>query len=186
MQAQCPVVPVKMASEVIEIVEDQSDDSGGCFTLDFEYCSVCSKKFLTQEAAMLHYNNKHPDEMQMCCECEMLVTSSRQMPYHFKTKHPSIAMPQYLKSSSAIGLANLLFDQFKLKQCTTCKQVFNSNVDGQKHFIEEHEIKFELCSICMRSFRSEATLLTHWAHSHENSKFVEFVAHTSIEVSVFK
>ncbi|XP_055296715.1 zinc finger protein 26-like [Sitodiplosis mosellana] len=180
--AQCPVVPLKVASEVIEIEEDQSGDNGGCFTLDFEHCSVCSRKFPTREAAMLHYNNKHSDEIQMCPECEMLVTNSRQMPYHFKTKHPTIVMPLYLKSSRRVGFTKELFDQFNLNKCTTCQQVFNSKGHGQRHFLDEHEIKFELCSICMRSFRSEAALLTHWAHSHENSKFVEFEAQTPMEV----
>lgn len=143
IQALCPVVPVKVASEVIEIEEDQIDDCGGCFTLDFEYCSVCNKKFLTQEAAMLHYSNKHPDEMQMCSECGMLVTSSRQMPYHFKTKHPFTAIPLYLKSSwwlcsGSFSLlsgpfTSALFPSVLLLSSTFC--FWNENINKNPRFL---------------------------------------------------
>lgn len=169
---------------MIEIEEDQSEDSGGCFTLDFEHCSMCSKNFPTSEAAMMHYNNKHPDELQMCCECGMLVTNSRQIAYHFKTKHTSIVMPLHMKSSRNTGFTKELFDQFNLNKCITCKQNFDSKGDAQKHYIEEHELKFELCSVCTRSFRSEPNLLTHWTQHHAELKFVEFKAQTPIEVHI--
>lgn len=173
---------MKIASEVIEIDEDQGDDNGGCFTLNFEHCSVCNKKFFTREAAMMHYSNKHPDELQICSECEMLITNSRKMVYHFKTKHPTCVIPLYLKSTRSIGFTKELYDQFNVNKCTTCQLIFDAKSESQQHFIDAHEIKFELCSICMRSFRSETSLLTHWAHSHADSKFVEFNAQTPMEV----
>lgn len=131
---------------------------------------------------MMHYNNKHSDELQMCSECGMLITNSRKMVYHFKTKHPTCVMPLHMKSTRSIGFTKELYDQFNVKQCTTCQLVFDAKVDSQQHFIDAHDIKFELCSICMRSFRSEATLLTHWAYSHTDSKFVEFKGQTPMEV----
>lgn len=175
-----------MSSEVIEIEEDQSEDNGCCFTLDFEHCSMCDKNFPNQEAAMMHYNNKHPDELQMCAECGMLITNTRQLHYHFKIKHPFIVMPLFLKSSRAFGFTKELFDQFKLNKCTTCKLTFDSMNASQRHYIEEHEQKFEICSICLQSFRTEALLLTHWVQNHADSNFVEFQAQTTMEVHFIK
>ncbi|XP_031628314.1 zinc finger protein Xfin-like [Contarinia nasturtii] len=180
--AKSPVIPAKIVSEVIDIEEGENDEDNGCFTLDFDKCSKCIKKFPTREAALMHYNQNHPQEMQICPECDMLVTSTRVMSYHFKSKHPTTVMPLYLKTSRAVGYSKELFDQFNMNMCTICKLEFTKKVDSLNHFNDEHGIKFEICSVCTRGFRTEAMLLSHWARSHEHLKFVEFKAQKSMQV----
>lgn len=167
-------------TEVIEVEEDQSENggSGGCFTLDFEHCSMCEKNFLCQESAMLHYNKNHPDDMQMCPECNMLISNARTMPYHYKTKHPSITMPLHVKPSQPKVFFKRMFDEFLSNHCTVCKQNFKTNAESQFHFNDEHDIKYEICSVCMKNFRTEQHLITHWANKHKDLKFVEFKAKT--------
>lgn len=168
--------------EVIEIEEEQNVEGiGGCLTLDFEHCSMCDKNFTSREAAMMHYNHKHPDEMQICPECDMLIAKASSMAYHFKTKHPMVAIPLFLRTTRSIGYKLEMFALFNKKECDICKQKFKSIAESQRHFNKEHEIIFELCSICMKGFRTESRLVTHWAEKHEDQKFVAFEAPASME-----
>lgn len=150
--------------------------------MNFEHCSVCVKKFLSDESAMMHYNHKHPEEMQMCSECGMLVSNARTMAYHFKTKH-SDELPLHLKSSRSAGFKNEMFNLFNKKQCPICKQTFKSVIESHCHFVEEHDMKFDLCSVCLKGFRTDSALLTHWGQHHEHLKFVEFEASTKTKVN---
>lgn len=163
-------------AEVIEIDESPSEDDNGCFTLDFDTCSMCAKDFPSSEAAMMHYNNKHPNEMQICPECNSLLPTSRQMLYHFKTKHSTIVVPLYLKSIRSVGFAETLFQQFTANHCTICKLDFKTKADAQNHFNVDHEFQFKYCSICLESFRYESKLKLHWEHNHRDKEFVELDA----------
>lgn len=125
---------------------------------------------------MMHYNQTHSDEMQICSECDMLITNARQMPYHFKTKHPMVTLPLFLKSPRSFGYSIELFDLFNKKKCKICKQKFRSIIESQRHFIDEHDMKFELCSVCITGFRTESQLHAHWRQKHDDLKFIEFKA----------
>lgn len=133
---------------------------------------------------MMHYVNKHPDEMQMCPECNTLLTSSRQISYHFKTKHPTVFVPLYLKSSRAMGYAKAMYEQFITNRCTICKIDFKTKTETQHHFNEDHDYTCHSCSACSKSFRFQSTLLTHWAQNHADLEFVEFRAQLTTEVSI--
>lgn len=176
------MVPANVSSDVVEIDEDQIEENPGCFTLDFDRCSVCTKDFTSNEAAMMHHNQKHPEEMQMCPECNMLVLNSRKMFYHFKRNHSTVTFPLFLKSTRAMGYSKELFIQYKSNECTICKLVFETKAEAQAHFKDEHEIKFEICSVCSKGFRNESILLRHWAQVHNGLKFVEFNGQTPMEV----
>lgn len=182
-KATSPVAPSKSVSEVNDIEEDQhEEESGGCFTLDFDKCSMCKRDFVTREAAQMHYQQIHPNEMQMCPECEMLLSNARVLPYHYKSKHPNIVLPIYLKSVRAIGYAKELFNQFNMHMCTICKLEFTTKSKSLQHFNDEHAIKFEICSVCQRGFRTEALLLSHWARIHDHLKFIEFKEKSPMQV----
>lgn len=180
---------MKDATEVIEIEGDQSEEDNGCFSLDFDKCSKCKKDFPSHEAAMQHYNHKHPDEMQMCPECNTLLSNSRQISYHFKTKHPTVMVPLYLKSSRALGYAKTMFEQFTANRCTICKLEFKTKAETHSHFKEDHDLEFHSCSACSKSFRFESALLTHWnsthwAQRHTDLEFAEYDSHIPMVVSI--
>lgn len=180
------MVPAKVSAEIIEIDEDQSEDNAGCFTLNLEKCSVCHKKFPSNESAMMHYIQKHPEEMQMCPECNKLISNGRSMLYHYKRHHPTHTFPLYLKSTRSNGYSKELFIEFKSNKCTICKLEFKTKSEAQSHFKDEHEVKFEICSVCMKDFRSESILYTHWTQNHNGLKFVEFKEQTPMEVFLFQ
>lgn len=175
-------MPVKEATEFIEIDESPGEDDNICFTLDFDKCSKCVKDFSSNEAAMMHYNNKHPDEMQICPECNSLLATSRQMLYHFKTKHSEVVVPIYLKSVRSVGYGETLFEEFTANRCSICKLEFKTRADAQTHFNEDHELAFKCCSVCSKNFRYESQLKKHWEQCHKDMTSVDLNAEISMEV----
>lgn len=158
--------------------------SDACFTLNFEKCMPCAKSFSTRNAATMHYNQKHPNEMQVCTECDMLIANSRSMPYHWKTKHAQMEFPIHLKSTRSSGFMNELMRSFRIKFCEICVKTFESTVECRKHFIDDHDILFELCSVCLKGFSSTQNLRFHWDKVHGELPFEKFQEdkHVSIKI----
>lgn len=145
-----------------------------CFTLNLEKCAPCKKSFNSRNAATMHYNNKHPNEMQICPECDMLIASSRNMAYHWKTKHETMEIPIHLRSVRSHGFMSDLIRSFRLKTCEICILSFSSLIECRRHFIDDHEITFELCSVCHKGFTSDQNLRFHWNKCHSELTFEKF------------
>lgn len=143
-------------------------------TLNFEQCTECDHKFDNRNSAQMHYHLTHPNEMQLCPECDMLIINSRSMLYHWKIKHAFLSKPLYLGQTSSIGLSKQLFTNFKQKTCGVCDKVFSTAVESRKHFIDEHEIAFEICSLCLKGFHNERLLLSHWRKRHYDMPFKRY------------
>lgn len=155
-------------------------------TMNFDRCTECEKDFKCREAAQTHYFHKHPNEMQICPECDMLITNSRSIMYHWKTKHVNSAIPLHIRSASGHGYSKALYKYFKQNQCKMCQQTFENSIESRNHYIEDHKIEFELCSICFKGFRNENLVKDHWWQKHYDMPFVKYGIAATKDVTVEK
>lgn len=131
-------------------------------------------------AAISHYVQIHPNEIQKCPKCETLITNSRSLPNHWRTEHPQEIMPYYMSLDKYYRIE--LFQQFYNKYCKICMRTMETIAESRAHFHEKHNVVFEVCTICSEGFQTYTMLQAHNSrqHSHVSTEIDSDCAYSEI------